>query len=96
MSSLDFTLLLSPDNASRKAAEATFDAARQSHPQVVAAQLITTLNMPGDPATQELCAVLARRYLPAMFDLTYLSLGLLPITYCSHRGMVATAKCGSP
>ena len=72
MSSLDFTLLLSPDNASRKAAEATFDAARQSHPQVVAAQLITTLNMPGDPATQELCAVLARRYLPAMFDLTYL------------------------
>ena len=64
MSSLDFTLLLSPDNASRKAAEVTFDAARQSHPQVVAAQLITTLNMPGDPATQELCAVLARRSIP--------------------------------
>ena len=70
MSSLDFTLLLSPDNASRKAAEATFDAARQSHPQLVAAQLITTLNTSGDPATQELCAVLARRYLPAMFALT--------------------------
>ena len=70
MSSLDFTLLLSPDNASRKAAEATFDAARQSHPQLVAAQLITTLNTSGDPASQELCAVLARRYLPAMFALT--------------------------
>ena len=64
MSSLDFTLLLSPDNASRKAAEATFDAARQSHPQLVAAQLITTLNTSGDPATQELCAVLARRSIP--------------------------------
>ena len=71
MTSVDLSLLLSKDNAARRAAEAQFDAARQSHPQLVATQLIQTLNAPDvDLATRELCAVLARRYLPSMFILT--------------------------
>lgn len=64
---LDFSALLSIDNAARKAAEAGFDALRESQPQVVATQLVAAFTQPCDPAVRELCAVLARRYLPAMF-----------------------------
>lgn len=64
---LDFAALLSTDNTARKAAEAAFDALRESQPQVVATQLVAAFTQPCDPAIRELCAVLARRYLPAMF-----------------------------
>eukprot|EP00310_Coccolithus_braarudii_P017097 CAMPEP_0183335620 /NCGR_PEP_ID=MMETSP0164_2-20130417/3864_1 /TAXON_ID=221442 /ORGANISM="Coccolithus pelagicus ssp braarudi, Strain PLY182g" /LENGTH=969 /DNA_ID=CAMNT_0025505013 /DNA_START=25 /DNA_END=2930 /DNA_ORIENTATION=- len=65
---LELTSLLSPDNHTRKAAEAAFDQLRTQQPQLLASQLIAGLSQGGD-AQSELCAVLARRYLPPLFGL---------------------------
>jgi hypothetical protein len=61
---LAFESLLDPSNEVRKAAEAAFHALRESEPALVCTQLVAGLAH--GPQVRQLCAVLLRRYLPAM------------------------------
>ena len=61
---LAFESLLDPSNEVRKAAEAAFHALRESQPALVCTQLVAGLAH--GPQVRQLCAVLLRRYLPAM------------------------------
>lgn len=63
--SFDLSHLLSPDNATRNAAEQALDQLQQSNPSHVALHLVDSLSNPVmDPMVRELCAVLLRRRLP--------------------------------
>ena len=73
---MDFAALLSADNAVRKSAESQFEQCRQAQPQLVATQFVAALSQPGGSPTSELCAVLARRYLPPLFALAEIHFSL--------------------
>ena len=62
---IDLSSLLSPDNASRNAAEQALDHMQQSAPGQLAMQLVDSLaDHAANPVVRELCAVLLRRRLP--------------------------------
>ena len=64
---IDLSSLLSPDNASRNAAEQALDHMQQSAPGQLAMQLVDSLaDHAANPVVRELCAVLLRRRLPVM------------------------------